>query len=63
MRNLLVFTSLTLDGGMQAPGRSDEDPRSGVAHSGWAQPYNHPDHGQGGRVQDSSQAKTCWCWA
>jgi dihydrofolate reductase len=42
MRNLVVFTSLTLDGVMQAPGRPDEDPRGGFEHGGWAQPYNDP---------------------
>jgi dihydrofolate reductase len=42
MANILVFTSLTLDGVMQAPGRPDEDTRGGFAHGGWAQPYNDP---------------------
>jgi len=39
---IVVFTSLTLDGVMQAPGRPDEDRRGGFAHGGWAQPYNDP---------------------
>jgi dihydrofolate reductase len=42
MANILVFTSITLDGVMQAPGRPDEDTRGGFAHGGWAQPYNDP---------------------
>jgi dihydrofolate reductase len=42
MRNIVVFTSLTLDGVMQAPGRPDEDRRGGFEHGGWAQPYNDP---------------------
>jgi dihydrofolate reductase len=42
MRKIVVSTSLTLDGVMQAPGRPDEDPRGGFAHGGWAQPYNDP---------------------
>jgi dihydrofolate reductase len=40
MSKVLVFTSLTLDGVMQAPGRPDEDTRGGFAHGGWAIPYN-----------------------
>jgi dihydrofolate reductase len=42
MPKVVVFTSLTLDGVMQAPGRPDEDTRGGFAHGGWAQPYNDP---------------------
>jgi dihydrofolate reductase len=36
---VVVFTNLTLDGIMQAPGRSDEDLRGGFEHGGWATPY------------------------
>lgn len=39
MRKVVVFTNLTLDGVMQAPGRPDEDPRGGFTHGGWAAPY------------------------
>ncbi len=39
MRKISVFESITLDGVMQAPGRSEEDPRSGFQHGGWAAPY------------------------
>jgi dihydrofolate reductase len=42
MSKVVVFTSLTLDGVMQAPGRPDEDRRGGFAHGGWARPYNDP---------------------
>jgi dihydrofolate reductase len=42
MGDVVVFTSLTLDGVMQAPGRPDEDQRGGFQHGGWAQPYNDP---------------------
>ena len=42
MGKLTVFTSVTLDGVMQAPGRPDEDTRGGFQHGGWAQPYNDP---------------------
>ncbi len=39
MRKIIVFTNLTLDGVMQAPGRPDEDLRGGFTHGGWAAPY------------------------
>ncbi|HWD46407.1 MAG TPA: dihydrofolate reductase family protein [Actinomycetota bacterium] len=42
MGKVMVFTSLTLDGVMQAPGRPDEDRRGGFDRGGWAQPYNDP---------------------
>jgi len=40
MRKVIVINNVTLDGVMQAPGRSDEDPRGGFEHGGWALPYN-----------------------
>jgi dihydrofolate reductase len=39
MGKLIAFTSLTLDGVMQAPGRPDEDRRGGFEHGGWGIPY------------------------
>src|ERR1700674_602388 len=36
MRKVVVFNNLSLDGVMQAPGRSDEDLRGGCQHGGWA---------------------------
>jgi dihydrofolate reductase len=36
---IVVFTNLTLDGVLQAPGRPDEDRRGGFEHGGWATPY------------------------
>src|SRR3989442_12438912 len=39
MGRIVVFTSVTLDGEMQAPGRPDEDTRGGFSHGGWAVPY------------------------
>jgi dihydrofolate reductase len=39
MRKVIVFTNLTLDGVMQAPGRPDEDLRGDFKYGGWAAPY------------------------
>jgi len=39
MRKIVVFTNLTLDGVMQAPGRPDEDTRGGFQYGGWAAPF------------------------
>lgn len=39
MSQIMVFENLSLDGVMQAPGRSDEDTRHGFAHGGWARGY------------------------
>jgi len=39
MGKIIVITNLTLDGVMQAPGRSDEDSRGGFEHGGWAAPF------------------------
>jgi dihydrofolate reductase len=39
LSKVVVFMNVTLDGVMQAPGRPDEDRRSGFAHGGWAIPY------------------------
>ena len=40
MSKVILFTSLTLDGVMQAPGRPDEDRRGGFEHGGWATKYS-----------------------
>ena len=39
MGRVVAFTSLTLDGVMQAPARPDEDARGGFKLGGWAVPY------------------------
>lgn len=39
MSKVIVFTNLTLDGIMQAPGRPDEDLRGDFSRGGWAAPY------------------------
>ena len=46
MAELVVFTSVTMDGVMQAPGRPDEDPRGGFRHGGWAMPYASEEQGK-----------------
>jgi dihydrofolate reductase len=51
---VVVFTSLTLDGVMQAPGRPDEDRRGGFEHGGWARPYGDEVMG---RVMGEGMAK------
>jgi len=40
VRKITVIENVTLDGVMQAPGRSDEDTRDGFTHGGWALPYD-----------------------
>src|ERR1700675_3787870 len=39
MRKLAVFTHLTLDGVMQAPGRPEEARRDAFEYGGWQPPY------------------------
>lgn len=39
MGKIIVFTNVTLDGVMQAPGHPDEDTRDGFTHGGWATPF------------------------
>ena len=46
MTRIVAFESVTIDGVMQAPGRSDEDTRDGFEHGGWAAPYADPDMGK-----------------
>lgn len=42
MSKVVVIEHLTLDGVMQGPARSGEDPRDGFAHSGWGAAANDP---------------------
>src|SRR5918992_1045097 len=39
MRNLIVNSFQTLDGGMQAPGGPEEDPTGGFTQGGWSVGY------------------------
>ena len=39
MREIIAITQVTVDGVMQAPGGSEEDPRNGFTHGGWAMPF------------------------
>jgi dihydrofolate reductase len=48
MGKITVFTNLTLDGVMQAPGTPDEDRRGGFTHGGWAAPF--------GAMQEAGEA-------
>lgn len=43
---VIAFTSVTLDGVAQAPGRKDEDQRGGFEQGGWAVPYADESQGQ-----------------
>jgi dihydrofolate reductase len=42
MSRVTVFTHLTLDGVMQAPGRPHEERRGGFEHGGWEPPHADP---------------------
>src|SRR5215212_1429875 len=55
MSKIIVFNSLTLDGVMQAPARTDEDVRGGFQYGGWATPYADPEMG---RAAGESMATT-----
>jgi dihydrofolate reductase len=46
MTRIVTYTSVTLDGVMQAPARPDEDTRGGFRHGGWAVPYADEDLGR-----------------
>lgn len=39
MRKIIVFSQITLDGVMQAPGGRNEDKAGGFKYGGWSEPY------------------------
>ena len=61
MRKVVVFTNLTLDGVMQAPGRRDEDLRGGFQHGGWATPYAAMASSMAGESNPDTVLSTCTC--
>ena len=46
MRKVIVGAMISLDGVMQAPGGSTEDPTKGFKFGGWAMPYFEPEFGE-----------------
>jgi dihydrofolate reductase len=54
---VIVIEHLTLDGVMQAPGSSDEDPRDGFEHGGWANQRQDP------AMQEVMGARMSSAWA
>jgi dihydrofolate reductase len=55
MSRVVVLNHVTMDGVMQAPGRTDEDTRDGFQHGGWSPPYGDEVMGQamGARMMHS----------
>jgi dihydrofolate reductase len=46
MRKIIVFSMITLDGVMQAPGGPKEDPSGGFKYGGWVAPYSDEVYGK-----------------
>jgi dihydrofolate reductase len=46
MRKIVVFTMLSLDGVMQAPGGPEEDTSGGFEYGGWSMPYSDESFGK-----------------
>src|SRR5688572_755429 len=44
MRKIIVFSMITLDGVMQAPGGPKEDPSGGFKYGGWVAPYDDEEY-------------------
>ena len=45
MRKIVVFTMISLDGVMQAPGGPEEDTSGGFKYGGWTAPYGDESFG------------------
>jgi len=56
MSRVIVMNHVTLDGVMQAPGRSDEDTRDGFTHGGWASRSRGSDDGIGNAMGERMAA-------
>jgi dihydrofolate reductase len=46
MRKIIVFSMITLDGVMQAPGGHEEDTSGGFEYGGWTSPYGDEVYGK-----------------
>ena len=46
MRKIVVFTMVSLDGVMQAPGGPEEDTSGGFQYGGWTMPYANESFGK-----------------
>src|SRR5688572_6566062 len=44
MRKIIVFSMITLDGVIQAPGGPKEDPSGGFKYGGWVAPYDDDEY-------------------
>ena len=56
MSRIVVMNHVTLDGVMQAPGRPEEDTRSGFTHGGWAHLSETPDDAVGKAMSERMAA-------
>lgn len=46
MRKIIVFSMISLDGVIQAPGGPKEDPSGGFKYGGWVAPYDDEEYGK-----------------
>jgi len=62
LSKIVVFTSLTLAGVMQAPGRPDKERRGGFEHGGWATTCADAASSRLPRLERADQAPAFGCW-